>query len=365
MASSNTRRASVVKHVLLTTGMLLTTSFLLGWGAWAFFQSTTSGGAGLFWPDAQAALNLRLGCPKTPLANWGPCWDDAAADAAERWNSAVARFRFSRQSPSVNLNVCAHGDSVNTVAFASKVCDSAFGANILAVTISTFSAVSGALNDADVVFNSNLNWSTYSGPFTANPADLHRVAVHEFGHVLGLAHPDQHGQVVNAIMNSAVIIGSSIESPQADDIAGANTIYPSLTPPAAFLENPTQDGFVSGISTISGWVCNAGRVDVQIDGAPVQATYGTSRTDTIPQCGDDNNGFGVLYNWNLLANGLHTLVALADGVEFARVTFTVTSLGQEFLTGVGGSCQVPNFAGHTVTLQWQESLQNFMIVGVQ
>jgi hypothetical protein len=365
MASSNTGRASVVKRVLLTVGTVLTTSVLLGWGAWAFFQSTTSGGAGLFWPDAQAVLNFRLGCPGTPLANLGPCWDDAAADAAARWNDAVARFRFSRQSPSVNVNLCASGDGINTVAFASKACGAAFGANILAVTLSSFDGASGALDDVAVVFNGNLNWSTYSGPFMANPADLHREAVHEFGHVLGLSHPDQHGQVVNAIMNSAVIIGSDIETPQADDIAGANSIYPSLAPPTGFLENPTQGGFVSGISTISGWVCSAGRVDVQIDGASIQATYGTSRADTIPMCGDDNNGFGVLYNWNLLANGLHTLVALADGVEFARVTFTVTSLGQEFLTGAGGSCQVPNFAGHTVTLQWQESLQNFMIVGVQ
>jgi len=55
----------------------------------------------VFWPDAQATLNLWLGCPPTPLTNWGPCWDDTAADAGERWNAVATRFRFFTQVPSV------------------------------------------------------------------------------------------------------------------------------------------------------------------------------------------------------------------------------------------------------------------------
>ena len=364
MASDKARKVSLGR-ALLGGGVCLTVSVLFSWGAWAFVRSTSSTGVGLFWPTAQAVLNLRLGCPATPLANWGPCWDDAAADAAERWNNVAARFRFSRQSPSVAVSPCTHANGVNTVAFSTTICGSAFGASTLAVTISTFNPTSGVFNDADVLFNANRTWSTYSGPFLSNPADLHRVAIHEFGHILGLEHPDQYGQVVNAIMNSAVVVGSSIESPQTDDIAGVNTIYPSLTPTTGALENPQPGTFVSGISTISGWVCSATRVDVQIDGSSIQAAYATTRADTLQACGDTNNGFGILFNWNLLANGVHTIVALADGVEFARATFTVTGLGQEFLTGASGTCELPNFAGHDVTLQWQEGLQNFTIVGVQ
>jgi hypothetical protein len=283
-------------------------------------------------------------------------------DAAARWTSSAAQFEFFQQSPPIAANPCTHTDGLNTASFSSTFCSTAFGASTVAVTVQVFNPSTGALLDTDVLFNAGRQWSAYPGSLQPGIIDFHRVAIHEFGHVLGLGHPDQAGQSVQAIMNSRV---SDIDALQPDDIAGVNAIYPALGPPAGVLENPAQGGFVSGISTISGWVCNASRVDVQIDGVPAQAAYGTSRADTIPECGDEDNGFGILFNWNLLANGLHTLVVFADGVEFARATFTVTSLGQEFLTGASGTCQIPDFAGHNVTLQWQENLQNFSIVGVQ
>jgi hypothetical protein len=159
---------------------------------------------------------------------------------------------------------------------------------------------------------------------------------------------------------------SDIDELQLDDIAGINVIYPAVAPLTGVLENPQPGAFVSGISLISGWVCTANRVDLQIDGGPtLQTAYGTSRADTRPTSGDDgNNGFGLLINWNLLGNGSHTVVTLADGVEFARATFTVTTLGQEFLTGASGTYPL-NFAGRNITIQWQESLQNCVIIGVQ
>ncbi|HEV8711800.1 MAG TPA: hypothetical protein VGX03_03115 [Candidatus Binatia bacterium] len=73
------------------------------------------------------------------------------------------------------------------------------------------------------------------------------------------------------------------------------------------LENPKDNSFQSGISVISGWKCTAGLVTITFDGGPaVQAAYGTTRADTRRACGDDgNNGFGSLWNWNLLGDGPH------------------------------------------------------------
>ena len=131
----------------------------------------------------------------------------------------------------------------------------------------------------------------------------------------------------------------------------------------ANLENPQNNSFQSGIGTISGWVCSANRIDLQINGSiTVQAPYGSLRGDTQGECGDANNGFGYLVNWSGLGPGQHTLVALADGVEFGRATFTISTFGVPFVTGASGTYTVP-FNGRNVTIQWQESLQNFVITG--
>ena len=47
----------------------------------------------------------------------------------------------------------------------------------------------------------------------------------------------------------------------------------------AFLENPQPGSFQSGIGVISGWVCDAQRIDIELDGVRTQAAYGTNRGD--------------------------------------------------------------------------------------
>jgi len=227
----------------------------------------------------------------------------------------------------------------------------------------------GTLADADVLLDVGRSWSTYSGPLRRDGTgrvavyDFHRVAMHEFGHVLGLDHPDQNGQVVIALMNSRV---SDIDDVQADDIAGVNAIYPSAAADGALLEDPQPGAVMSGLTILRGWACSAGRIDLQIDGVSFRAAYPTARGDTAARCNDDgNNGFSFLFNWNLAGDGVHTVVALKDGVEFSRVTVNVVTLGEEFLTGVRGRYILPNFptAGRNVIVEWRESLQNFVIVG--
>ena len=82
-----------------------------------------------------------------------------------------------------------------------------------------------------------------------------------------------------------------------------------------YLENPGPDSFQSGIGVISGWVCEAETVEIVFETAQggvlrYEAAYGTERADTAvqrkdgtPLCGDTDNGFGLLFNWNLLGEG--------------------------------------------------------------
>jgi len=129
------------------------------------------------------------------------------------------------------------------------------------------------------------------------------------------------------------------------------------------LENPALGSFQSGLGVVSGWACEAQRIDIEFDGIRLQAAYGTNREDTHTVCGDTNNGFGLLVNWNLLSDGVHTVRTLADGQEFANVTVVVQRLGQEFLRGIGKNQRLLNFPrmGTDVIVAWEQSLQNFVI----
>ena len=150
-----------------------------------------------------------------------------------------------------------------------------------------------------------------------------------------------------------------------------------------YLENPGPNSFQSGIGVISGWVCEAERVEIEIETESGEterqvAAYGTERLDTAvqrkdgtPLCGDTDNGFGLLFNWNRLGAGEHTVVAYVDDVELGRAVVRVTTVGEgeeeEFLRGAEGECVVADFpmAGETVTLVWQQNSQNFVITDAE
>ena len=131
------------------------------------------------------------------------------------------------------------------------------------------------------------------------------------------------------------------------------------------LENPAANSAQSGIGTISGWYCTANTIEALIDDRIlVPVAYGTPRDDTQTVCGDTNNGFALLINWSDLGNGQHTVQIRANGTPFAAATVTVTTLGTSFLQG-GSSTTTATLGGRQVTLQWQESSQNFVITGVK
>ena len=199
--------------------------------------------------------------------------------------------------------------------------------------------------------------------------DPSRLLLHEFGHAVGLGHPDGAGQDVRAVMNSVIYYNQL----QPDDIEGIRALYPAATtvspsPLRGLLENPGNDSRRSGIGIISGWVCEANEVTIELSGdfyhQVWRAAYGTNRADTQDVCGDGGNGFGLLFNWNLLGNGKHQVVAFVDGVELGRALVTVTTLGEEFLQGASGEYVLEDFPspGRSVSIEWEQSLQNFVII---
>jgi len=121
------------------------------------------------------------------------------------------------------------------------------------------------------------------------------------------------------------------------------------------LENPPDGSAASGIGAFTGWICDADEVLIRIDEDDTfAAAYGTSRGDTLAVCGDTDNGFSLLYNFNLAGDGEHVVELIADGVVLSRNTFTVATFGVSFLSGAPAESYVlPDFHGHDVTVTWQ------------
>ena len=144
-----------------------------------------------------------------------------------------------------------------------------------------------------------------------------------------------------------------------------------LSPPGLYaatkgaLENPQPDDYASGIYLISGWVCDANEVQILLDGAQyIDVPYGSDRQDTIPACGDANNGFGVLVNVANLGAGEHSASLIADGQVLATHAFNTANTSKgEFETDLQACAVVENFpaSNRETHLQWITSMQGFQI----
>jgi hypothetical protein len=173
-------------------------------------------------------MHLGQGGAAGSLIDGSSDWNAVTEGALASWNANMSSvsFRVTRDSDAGALR-----NGINNVIWADDMYGEAFG-DAVAVTI-TLSRSSG-ISEADVLFDRARSWNAYRGNTRSASGkaliDLRRVALHEFGHVLGLDHPDQHGETLPAIMNSRV---SNIDALQADDISGVGAIYgaPVAAPP--------------------------------------------------------------------------------------------------------------------------------------
>ena len=178
------------------------------------------GGPILRWEASRIPVHMRL-------VNFGNSWTAAAIEALRAWNSAGARFQFSWGQSSRGGASCSQQNGSHDVIWSSTACGRPWGENVAGIAPIWSDERTGLITDADVIFNLNLSWDVYYGPRTyGQGVDLRRLALHEFGHVLGLGHPDERGQSVYAIMNSVV----EPDRLQSDDIDGIRAIYGSDRP---------------------------------------------------------------------------------------------------------------------------------------
>ncbi len=175
----------------------------------------------LRWPVGSILMDLQLDATMAPrsLIDGHTSWNAVAQEALSSWNQHLAPVQFAVGGAGGR----ASGDRRNQVFFSSSIYGKKFGSRVLAVTSVWY--LRKERIEGDTIFNTAIDWDSYRGDLDLDLdiIDFRRVALHEFGHTLGLDHPDQAKQVNVALMNSII---SDLDDLTEDDVRGARALYP-------------------------------------------------------------------------------------------------------------------------------------------
>ncbi|WP_159450429.1 matrixin family metalloprotease [Bradyrhizobium mercantei] len=129
-------------------------------------------------------------------------------EAAAKWNYARFKFVFDADS-------CEPDSTAFYVYFEPGGRDPAYTTTIKSGT------PENQLSMCKMRFNADRNWNFSLNDPQPNQNDLASVALHEFGHCVGLDDLPMSGPV----MQGELLLGTKLRELQADDIAGRNAIY--------------------------------------------------------------------------------------------------------------------------------------------
>ncbi len=140
------------------------------------------------------------------------------ASAANTWNEVGVKWAFHSAGPTtLSTGGCGTTrDSQNTLGWAAQP------GNTLAVTCTwSTSGTNQKYVEVDMELDPQQGWTLGS---SGVGTDLQSVALHEFGHALGLGHT-QTAKCPGSVMCATYVNGTTLRKPVSDDIAGAVSLY--------------------------------------------------------------------------------------------------------------------------------------------
>jgi hypothetical protein len=180
---------------------------------------------GYSWESGPVPLLLDTSGVEALQPGQGAALQAAIARAAGEWNAALGLPLLSIAVSPVAIAADARclGDGISGIYFSRQISASqGFGAQF-GYAEASHSRL-GRFLEADLIFNPVHVWQVYDGPlhYDANGsrvAEMHRVALHEMGHLLGLTHPADDAELT--IMRSKM---SDVDALTSLDLADARRV---------------------------------------------------------------------------------------------------------------------------------------------